>query len=161
MTTPSSTASSCVFFAAGHPRPGGSKKAFPMWRGSGPNRQFVRSLIVDASGKNGKTWRNIVAWEAKGAMAGRQPMPGPLRAEFEFLMPRPKSHLLRGKVRNGAPWHPIGKPDALKLARSVEDALTGIVWLDDSQVVSESILKRFANDNETPGVIVSVSHLDK
>lgn len=153
---PSSTSTSCRFFAMGHPRPGGSKKAFPLWRGKGSNRQFIRTLVTDASGPKGKQWREVVAWEAKQAMAGREPMAGPLEVEFTFLMPRPKSHMLRGRVRNGAPWYPIGKPDALKLARSVEDALTGIVWWDDSQVVCEHIDKRYANDNETPGVVVEV-----
>ena len=32
-------------------------------------------------------------------------------------------------------------PDVLKLARGVEDALTGIVWRDDAQIVNESLNK--------------------
>lgn len=32
-------------------------------------------------------------------------------------------------------------PDVLKLARGVEDALTGIVWRDDAQIVNESLSK--------------------
>jgi len=31
----------------------------------------------------------------------------------------------------------------LKLARAVEDALTGVIWADDAQIVDEVIRKRY------------------
>ena len=36
------------------------------------------------------------------------------------------------------------KPDVLKLARSTEDALTGLIWMDDAQVWEMQILKRYS-----------------
>ncbi len=35
------------------------------------------------------------------------------------------------------------KPDATKLVRALEDALTRIVWKDDAQVVTQVVHKRF------------------
>jgi Holliday junction resolvase RusA-like endonuclease len=35
----------------------------------------------------------------------------------------------------------VTRPDVLKLARAAEDALTGIVWRDDSQIVHETLAK--------------------
>jgi Holliday junction resolvase RusA-like endonuclease len=36
-------------------------------------------------------------------------------------------------------------PDTLKLARAVEDALSGIVWVNDSRIVDERIRKRWGD----------------
>ncbi len=46
---------------------------------------------------------------------------------------------------------PTAKPDSDKLARSACDAMTGILWNDDSQVVSVCAEKRIARIGETPG----------
>jgi Holliday junction resolvase RusA-like endonuclease len=66
---------------------------------------------------------------------------------MDFIMPRPKGHYRSGKhageVKDGAPPYPAVKPDAGKLARGTEDALTGIVWRDDSQIVTEVLTKRY------------------
>jgi Holliday junction resolvase RusA-like endonuclease len=35
----------------------------------------------------------------------------------------------------------------LKLARAAEDALTQVIWRDDSQIVSEVLLKVYADSN--------------
>ena len=48
------------FFVPGVPKTAGSKKAFPIWRGKGPSKQFVRSVIVDDAGQAGKDWRASV-----------------------------------------------------------------------------------------------------
>jgi len=53
---------------------------------------------------------------------------------FQFV--RPKSHYTaKGALRDAAPRH-VGKPDIDKLCRAVLDALTGIAYADDSQVVA-------------------------
>jgi crossover junction endodeoxyribonuclease RusA len=59
----------------------------------------------------------------------------PFRVEAVFVFLAPKH-----------PQHPtlmIVKPDADKLLRAIFDALTGWIWLDDSQVASGSWLKRY------------------
>ena len=50
----------------------------------------------------------------------------------------------------------VTKPDLDKLLRSVLDALTGIVWVDDSQVVIISARKDFGQ----PGATITFSEMD-
>lgn len=50
---------------------------------------------------------------------------------------------------------PTGKPDTKNLLAAVEDSLTGIAWLDDSQVVFYSFMaKRYAVDQPARTYIV-------
>lgn len=149
---------SIEFFVPGVPKTAGSKKAFPIWRGKGAERKFVRSVIVDDAGQAGKDWRASVQYEGlrrwkevMGPIA--QPLQGPLAVHFVFTVARPKGHSGKKGVHSWAPAFPATKPDVLKLARAVEDALTGIVWRDDSQIVTETLCKRYG---EHTGCLVRV-----
>lgn len=51
------------------------------------------------------------------------------------------------------------KPDLDNLAKSVLDALNGIVWRDDAQVASLSMSKQIAAGDECPGVLIRVGRL--
>lgn len=123
------------FFVVGTPRPAGSKSAYP-YRCGKTGKMRVR--VVDASGKRGKEWRDAVAWAAKRAYFGK-PVEGAVVISFAFFMPRPKSHYGTGKnagiLKPKAPRQHIIRPDTSKLLRAVEDALTGIIWKDDAQIV--------------------------
>jgi len=133
------------FFVEGVPKPAGSKSAFPI-------KGTTRIAIVDASGKAGKLWRKLVALKAKEVMRNRELITGPVIAEFMFLMPRPKAHFNRAGIlkdniyKNPAPKYHTIKPNVLKLARSVEDAMSGIVYKDDSQIVKEQMGKDYVID---------------
>jgi hypothetical protein len=37
------------------------------------------------------------------------------------------------------------RPDVLKLARAIEDAITGVIWVDDSQIIDEHLYKRWGD----------------
>lgn len=63
-----------------------------------------------------------------------------------FALPRPRSRPKRDH------W-PDRRPDLDKLGRALLDALTGIVFLDDAQVVALDPTKEYAG---MPGVNVSV-----
>ncbi len=78
------------------------------------------------------------------------PLEGPLSVVMVFERPKPASY---SKKR----WAWTGRPDTTNLAKLVEDALTGIVWLDDAQIIMETIIKRFA---PTPGITVVVETLE-
>jgi Holliday junction resolvase RusA-like endonuclease len=50
----------------------------------------------------------------------------------------------------------VTRPDATKLWRPTEDALTGIVWRDDSQIIRQLVRKRYCGPGEVPGAEVLV-----
>jgi Holliday junction resolvase RusA-like endonuclease len=75
-------------------------------------------------------WKDQVAQVAAEAMVGRELLSGPLAVEFTFFSPRPHGHFgtgrNSGKLKDSAPGFPVTRPDVLKLARLVEDSLSGI-----------------------------------
>jgi Holliday junction resolvase RusA-like endonuclease len=112
-------------------------------------------VVIDACKRNG-SWRACVSAAAVGAMIGKQPFLGPVSLEVLIFMPRIKSHYRRGELKPDAPvWHEV-RPDATKLLRAIEDAMTGIVWVDDAQVVRQHVEKRYAG-TLGPCVLVNVS----
>lgn len=131
------------FFVPGIAKPAGSKRAFvPINKRTGqPFRSKTTGRVVvsvvDDSGAKGKDWRGDVKAIASREYQG-EPVACPVVLEILFVMPRPKAHFRKngnGPLRPDAPtWH-TNKPDATKLLRSVEDGLTGIVWVDDNAVM--------------------------
>lgn len=63
----------------------------------------------------------------------------------EFFLPRPKGHFGVHGVKRSAPKYPTVRPDATKLMRPLEDALTGIVWKDDSRIVEQVVRKSYGD----------------
>lgn len=129
---------SVSFFAHGVPQPQGSARAFVM---NGRAR-------ITSDNKQLKDWRAVVSnaaqdhapaspWERKCGVS--------LHLTFRFA--RPASHPKR--IR---PLHTV-KPDVDKLARSVLDALTGILYADDSQVNVVTLVKEYA-DTGPQGVAI-------
>lgn len=53
---------------------------------------------------------------------------------------------------------PTKKPDADNVAKVVLDALNGVAWADDKQVVYLSVLKTFADDPENVGLKIQVDY---
>lgn len=138
----------------GTPKPAGSKRAFVDRGGN------VR--VKDDSGQAGTDWRGDCKAVAVDEMAGREPLLGPLRLEVDFILPRPKAHYGSGrnaaKLKDGAPRYHDKRPDATKLLRGLEDALTGIVWKDDSQIAAQDVRKVYADDAFT-GAVVTVTRI--
>lgn len=138
---------SITFFVPGVPRPGGSKRAFYV-------PKLGRAVLTDASGQAGKDWRgdckHVAQQHADQSLFGAE-----LRLAVTFVMPRPRSHYrANGELKPNAPrWH-SHKPDTTKLLRSIEDALTGILWRDDAQIVMQSAAKVYG---ERPGAHVKVT----
>jgi Holliday junction resolvase RusA-like endonuclease len=52
---------------------------------------------------------------------------------------------VNGSPRASAPRLPATRPDIDKLLRAVLDALTGLVFVDDGQVVTVNMAKEYAN----------------
>lgn len=96
-------------------------------------------------------WREDIRHEAKDAMGGMPPFMGPIRLMVEFRLPVPMSSIR--KYQWGWLCH-TKKPDYDKLARMLSDALTAIVWKDDSQVCFSTINKVYAWEGNTGATIV-------
>lgn len=139
---------SVSFFVTGTPRPAGSKRGFR-------HPHSDRILIVDASGSAGKVWRRQIQVEAKRVMQTAPPLPYPVKLRCTFMFKRPQSHYNKSGLKPAAKLHHTQKPDATKLLRALEDALTGIVWLDDAQVVEQHVTKHWSDT--TSGVHVTVT----
>lgn len=96
---------------------------------------------------NTKPWRAAVAAEAASVVNGQEPLTGPLELAALFYFPRPKSHYRTGKhadeLKPNAPDYCATKPDADKLIRAAADAMSGIVYRDDSQLVRISARKLY------------------
>ena len=150
-----------TFFVPGRAAPGGSKRAFR-------NRTTGRIAVVEAA-KGNAAWRVDVRAEAEAALLaavspGQSALiyPGeydpvcaclrcrlwrePLDLYVTFAVARPRGHYgmsgeLRPRYRAALP---TTRPDLTKLLRALEDALTGIVWRDDAQVVLQWVTKGYA-----------------
>lgn len=138
---------SVEFVVYGNPAPAGSKTAGITKQG----RTFVRD-----SSKRSYPWKQTVAQTAGVAMAGRPLLEGPLELTLTFVVPRPKGHYGTRGLRPSAPAHPTVKPDVLKLARAVEDALSGVVYRDDAQIVDEHLVKRYGEPAAAHITVASV-----
>lgn len=110
---------------------------------------FVRSYTP----KKTSDYEAQVKAIAQNAMT-REPLETPLAAFLYFRLPIPKSYpkkriaaCLSGSER------PIKKPDLDNLAKSVLDALNGVVYLDDAQLVSLHVTKVYSHN---PGVDIMI-----
>ncbi len=144
-------------FIPGIPKPGGSKTATLIRRKGGAIvMKNGRPLITTRDDAKGNAeWKQQVAF-----FAGRQYdgplLDGLLSVTMVFYMPRPKGHYrANGELHAWAPVGPPTKPDCLKLARSTEDALTGVVWKDDNATIDLHLFKRYAVDR--PGAQVMIT----
>jgi Holliday junction resolvase RusA-like endonuclease len=133
----------------GKPAPGGSKRAFV-------NKHTGRVAVVDDA-KNNSSWRATVRDFAAREWGDRDLIQGPIRAEVIFREMRAASHYgARGRIKPSAPPLPQKKPDATKLWRAAEDALTGVLWRDDVQVADQRVRKVYG---PKPGMLVRLYEL--
>ena len=144
------------FTVPGIAQTAGSKRAFPFKRKDGR-----LGVAVSDDNPRSKDWKAAVAWSAKQAVMQQMgtdfvPLRCALEVEFTFYRARPKSHKV-GKAGPSKAWReypfPVSRPDVLKQARAIEDALKGVLYHDDSQIVTETLRKRWG---EAPGVEVVV-----
>jgi Holliday junction resolvase RusA-like endonuclease len=91
---------------------------------------------------------------AERVMARTKPLDGPLSVVVEALFPIPESWSRRqfDRAVAGAVL-PTGRPDVDNILKML-DALNGVVWNDDKQIVTASIRKRYSNN---PALVVKVS----
>jgi len=132
----------------GRPQGKGSKRALPIRARKGPPR-----LAVVDTNRHAAPWAHRVSAMAAQAMAEQADgvevrlVRGAVVVELAFYFARPKSHFGAGRnserVLASAPKEMVSMPDVDKLTRCALDALTGVVFVDDSQVVELSASKGY------------------
>jgi crossover junction endodeoxyribonuclease RusA len=122
---------------------------------------FVRGgRVVMVEGRRGdarerfKSWRDAVATAARVYQAEHrlELLDEPLQLDIVFRLPRPLS------IPKKRRW-PTTRPDLDKLTRSVLDALTGTLIVNDSRVVLIVASKQYA-DGEPPGCSILIRPAD-
>jgi Holliday junction resolvase RusA-like endonuclease len=135
------------FTVIGLPQPGGSKRAFP-------NRKTGGVIVTDANAK-AKPWKAAIAASAPAVEAL---LTGPLAVTCVFYFPRPKGHFGSGKnagrLKPSAPAHYAQIPDVGKCVRPVFDALEGVLFRNDAQVVEERAYKRWTTGAARADIII-------
>lgn len=124
------------------------QRAGVRWTHQGP-RHFTQEAT--------REWEATVGLYARKAMAGLAPIQGPVELQLTFDLPIPltwpqwkRAAAARGEIAA------TSKPDLDNLEKAVKDAMNGIAWGDDCQVVKTTKIKRYAM---TPGVDVELSGL--
>ncbi|HCF3424707.1 TPA: RusA family crossover junction endodeoxyribonuclease [Pseudomonas aeruginosa] len=104
--------------------------------------------------KQTEDYERSIAMAAQKALAGRPLIAGPVLIELRMFHPIPRSWskkrqamALIGEVM------PTVKCDADNCLKAVCDALNGVAWKDDTQVVNVMLAKRYA---EVPRVEVKI-----
>lgn len=152
------------FFVDGEPRQRGSKTAMPIYNAKTGwpqyhNKPVVRGgrvityarpkmRYVDAA-KGSTKWMEKVAGVAE--QYRQDPLwEGPITMLCCFCYEYADSYL---SVKNGevttdprpsAPEHKVTTPDVIKLGRAVEDALSGVIYVDDNKVVDQHVIKCYS-----------------
>ncbi len=82
---------------------------------------------------------------AAGQHAPAQPLEGPLSMVMIAYRPIPKSFSKKkAAAAERGEILPVSKPDVDNYLKGVKDALKGIIWVDDSQVVDAFARKRYS-----------------
>jgi Holliday junction resolvase RusA-like endonuclease len=101
-----------------------------------------------------RSFEAVVSDTARAAIGPIDPYAGPVEMEAHFSIPVPKSWRKRDRADALAGIiQPGGKPDLDNYFKAIADGLNGIVYKDDSQIVSARLTKRYGDD---PGVVVTV-----
>ena len=109
------------------------------------NVSFGKGHSYHREGDRLTAWRDEVGKRAKEANRYRPACDGPVRLFLIFTLTRGKT--VRRK-------EPTVNPDIDKLARGILDALKGVLYNDDAQVVQLEAVKRYEGMHK-PGVSVT------
>jgi len=128
-------------------------------RGKGVARHFSvgGKSITTSDPKTREYETNLYALAARRMEElGIRPMEGPLSVEICAWMPIPKSWSKKKQAaaRSGE-IYPTVTPDANNISKSL-DALNGVCWMDDKQIVEERVTKRYST---TPRLVVRIREI--
>ena len=117
--------------------PVGKQRARYVKRGN-----FVQAYTPDKT----RTYEALIKEASREAMGSTEPLETPVNLYLYIRAPIPKS-LPKKRIEaclNGLE-KPIKKPDASNVLKSVEDAMNGVVYKDDSQIVNIHVSKVYSS----------------
>lgn len=132
--------SELTFTVLGRPQPQGSARGVPVKRKGGK-----MGIAVTTDNPKLHSWRQDVGYKALQARPGdciTFERDEPLMVTYTFFLAPPKK-MPKGRTR------PVVKPDVSKLIRGAEDAMTGIVYVDDAQIVTTTAEKQYGLPERT------------
>lgn len=151
----------------GQPAGAGSKTAEPLGKPGREARDRSGRIVLKYrhASKFTAPWMEAVAKEAEVAWAGLEPLCGPLWFDLTCYEERPAGHFRGGRarlLRAEAPAYPdiTRTHDSGKMRRAAEDALTGIVWGDDKQVVDGHDRKLYCDEGDGPRAVIRVGVME-
>lgn len=131
------------YFVAGTPRTQGSLKGYVV---KSKETGQARAILTHDNKPELRDWRATVRQVTADHVD--EPITGPVELRVQFHLERPRSRL---KMR-----FPDVKPDLDKLTRAVMDALKGIAYHDDNQVVGLVVSKIYALPSEGTGAWITI-----
>lgn len=108
-----------------------------------------------------RRYKEYIRLIASAEMAGKTPLAGPLCLSVRVYRSAPKSggRKWQAEAKTGL-RRPVTKPDLDNYVKAVQDGLNGIVWHDDSQIVTYGApFGKFYDDGGGPRVEVMVWEL--
>lgn len=106
--------------------------------------RFVRATGHAFTPANTRKYESHLRLAAQDVMQGRAPLEGPIAIDVLAVFPVPASW---SKAKRAAALlrlvHPTTKPDIDNTAKLVGDGFNEIVWRDDKQIVSATIVKQY------------------
>jgi Holliday junction resolvase RusA-like endonuclease len=112
-------------------------------QGKGRARAFLRgSHIGHYTPEKTRTYEGIIRTFAVQEMRGRVPYEGPVRLHLTafFAVPSTWSKIKTARALT-QDIHPAKKPDLDNIVKAVSDALNGVVFKDDAQIVRTDCAK--------------------
>lgn len=137
-------------------------KPFPQPRPRAASRGGLTQIYTPDPQGQLSAWKRAVAYQVKAERPEKFPKGTALAIFIKFFLPRPKTHFREGmnagKLRAGAPPFPVAmsRDDWDNLAKSTTDAMTGICWEDDSQIVDARILKVYSDTPRQSGAVIII-----
>lgn len=133
----------------GIPQTKGSTRAFVP-------KGWTRPIITNDNAK-AKGWQQLISQRAAAALetSNQQPFAdGPVLLDVWFYFPRPQKFLTKKYAALDVAH--TTKPDSDKCLRVVKDALSRVVYRDDSCVVDAYVHKRYCAAGELPRAEITV-----
>lgn len=161
-TTPEGALGTALYIhIPGEPHAQGRARHSPIMTKNGPVLgRGGRPIVVAYDPKESRNWkafagsRMLTERVLQGVDA---PLDGPLHLEITALFTMPTSRHLKKGIRPRT-WK-TGRPDEDNVTKAVKDAASGVLWLDDKQVVVATCLKITAAQGEAPGLYLTIRKL--